>query len=371
MRIALSTTPMDDSDRAIMRTALPAMYEAADLKPPHVVAFVASPFVASVAGGIAAHLLANKVRTVSPNLSACVSRAVDVAVLAASWAQPQDADEAAANIRRAICEVTPNLKWREAKDVDADKGRTKALLESVSNVFSMWADGGEWTGYCEWLEFFRTECGFEARGVVDYSKWRHWCDATLHGGVRIMHEQFCIVSDRPREMHIETVNGSGRLHALNTPAKSYGDGWSIYSIHGVRVPRHVVMEPQRITADEIRSTSNMEVRRVMIDRFGAGRYLHEIGAEVVHTDTDALGFPRVLMRADISDDEPLCIVEVVNSTPEPIDYVPEPGAAGVWSGNRWHKKYTLRVPPDTTTAQAAVAWTFDLPADRYAPAVES
>ena len=43
------------------------------------------------------------------------------------------------------------------------------------------------------------------------------------------------------------------------------------------------------------------------------------------------------------DGEPLTVVEVVNSTPEP-------------DGS--HRRYFLRVPPDTRTAREAVAWTF-------------
>ena len=50
------------------------------------------------------------------------------------------------------------------------------------------------------------------------------------------------------------------------------------------------------------------------------------------------------------------MVEVLNATPEP-------------DGSR--KTYYLRVPPGTRTARAAVAWTFGLAADAYAPARET
>lgn len=44
------------------------------------------------------------------------------------------------------------------------------------------------------------------------------------------------------------------------------------------------------------------------------------------------------------------LLRVVNSTPEPDGH---------------HKIYLLRVPPDRASAQAAAAWTFDIPADEY------
>jgi hypothetical protein len=56
------------------------------------------------------------------------------------------------------------------------------------------------------------------------------------------------------------------------------------------------------------------------------------------------------------DDEPLQMVRVKNSTPEP-------------DGS--YKHYFLRVPPDIATARAAVAWTFGFSSDEYDPSIES
>ena len=50
-----------------------------------------------------------------------------------------------------------------------------------------------------------------------------------------------------------------------------------------------------------------------------------------------------LYRADVPDDEPLVMVRVLNSTPEP---------------DGTYKPYWLRVPPGMTRASDAVAWTF-------------
>jgi hypothetical protein len=220
------------------------------------------------------------------------------------------------------------------------------FLDCAHSAHNMLTYGGEFTAYDEWIEFLREVCGYERDKRVDFTNWHPWNQATLHGGVRIMHERFCIIADRPSELHIETVNGRGRLHNASGPAKRYsGDGWSIYAIHGVRVPEKVVMAPETLTAEEIRKEQNAEVRRIMIDRFGAARYLAAIDAKVVHEDRDRLGFTRRLLSADIGDVEPLVMIELVNSTPEPIGYEPDAGAAGVWVGKRWHKIYTLRVDP--------------------------
>jgi hypothetical protein len=55
-------------------------------------------------------------------------------------------------------------------------------------------------------------------------------------------------------------------------------------------------------------------------------------------------------------DEDVVLVEVTNSTPEPDGSV---------------RTYFLRVPPTTTTARAAVAWTFGLGEVEYRPSTET
>jgi hypothetical protein len=230
----------------------------------------------------------------------------------------------------------------------------------------MWSYGGEWTGYEEWIEFLRIVCDYEKDGRVDYSKWGHWLNATLHGGIRIMHKEFCIISDRPEFIKTETVNGRGRLHCESGPAKKYRDGWGIYSVHGVRVPADVIERPDLITVQRIQDEPNAEVRRIMIGKFGYARYLKEAGANLKMQDECGK-----LWSIDRKDDTPLVMVEVLNSSPEPINYEPQEGESYERIGNRIHKIYTLRVPPTMKTAREAVAWTFEEQPDSYKPLIET
>ncbi len=95
----------------------------------------------------------------------------------------------------------------------------------------------------------------------------------------------------------------------------------------------------------IRAEQNTEIRRIMIDRYGQSRYLLDSGAKLIHEDDWGQ-----LYRAEMEDDEPLVMVKVVNSTPEPTGE---------------YKDYFLRVPPDCRTALEAVAWTFAKAPDQY------
>ena len=149
-------------------------------------------------------------------------------------------------------------------------------------------------------------------------------------------EGVCFVCDRPTEIHKDE---RASLHNSSGPSVAFADGWKLYHVHGVEVPGEIIERPDTITVARIDAERNAEVRRVMIELYGADRFLVDGGAQLVHSD----GYGD-LYRREIVDDEPLVMVQVINSTAEP-------------DGS--NKAYWLRVPPDIQTAEAAVAWTFD------------
>lgn len=131
----------------------------------------------------------------------------------------------------------------------------------------------------------------------------------------------------------------------------------MWAVHGVRVPQRVVERPETLSPQEILAEPNVEIRRVMLDRFGVDRLMREAEAEMLDQDVDQYGRLRELLRLPMVDDEDVVMVHVTNSTAEP-------------DGS--FKPYWLRVPPDTTTCADAVAWTWDLSVAEYGtPLVET
>lgn len=120
---------------------------------------------------------------------------------------------------------------------------------------------------------------------------------------------------------------------------------------GVRVDERLAFAPETIDGAEILAQDNAEVRRVMMERVGYERFLEEVGATVLDRDTD-VGGERTLVRVELPGDEPFVAVCV-----------------GCPSTGR---RYTLRVPPTITRAQAASAWLagFD-DAGAYQPVIEA
>ncbi|MDL4815901.1 DUF6745 domain-containing protein [Actinomadura opuntiae] len=158
------------------------------------------------------------------------------------------------------------------------------------------------------------------------------------------YERLVIMSERPCELHRDEP---GRLHRGDGPALAYPDGFSLHAWRGMPIPPDFVASLTGLTADRISAEENAELRRVMLEIFGYDRYLAETGARPLHQDETG-----VLWSIDLPGDEPVFMVEVVNSTPEP---------------DGTHRTYYLRVPPSTRTARAGVAWTFGVDEADYHP----
>ena len=203
-----------------------------------------------------------------------------------------------------------------------------------------------WLGF---YAFFREQLSIVAEtepllGLMDLAKWCGWW-WPFEGAV--------ILTEKPTSLHRDARN---RLHNETGPAIAYSDGWGVWALHGVRVAREDIEKP--LTAERVRKESNAEVRRVLVDRYGPARYMQDIGATLVHRDRYG-----ELYRVEMPGDEPIEMVKVRNSTPEPDGSV---------------KDYWLRVAPGSKTAHAAVASTFRNPltgkrmtAREYHPQVET
>lgn len=152
------------------------------------------------------------------------------------------------------------------------------------------------------------------------------------------------------------LDAGGFLHAEDGPAVSWAGEEEYWFWHGVRVPRFVVRQAERITARQVLGEENAEVRRVMIERMGLGRFIEEAGCRVLDRDEDA-GGPRELRLVD-------------GESPNPAD-------GGAWVAALMvrcpctGRRYVLSVPPWMRTCREAAAWTFGFEnPGAYAPVEE-
>jgi hypothetical protein len=220
-----------------------------------------------------------------------------------------------------------------APPVSADPPEPPAPVFSAGPVGAVWATTGGGGGEAA-LHAVQRLAGLA--GVARSAGW-WWPYANI-----------AILTERPDAVHRDNL---GRLHAADTPALHYSDGYALHAWRGMPIPSDLVDRLGRLTYRQIAAERNAELRRVMLEHFGYERYLREAGAQRVSQDESG-----ILWRLNFSDDEPLVMVEVINSTPEPD------GTSRV---------YWLRVPPATRTAREGVAWTFGLTEAEYRPLIQT
>lgn len=162
------------------------------------------------------------------------------------------------------------------------------------------------------------------------------------------YQDVVLISERPLALHRDEA---GRLDRADGPAVEYPDGFALHAWRGMPVPAEFLAGLAEVTVERIRTEENAELRRVLLEHYGYERYLADSGAEPIHRDETG-----VLWRILLPDDEPVVMVEVVNSTAEP-------------DGS--FRTYWLRVPPSIRTARAGVAWTFGIPEADYHPQRET
>ena len=139
------------------------------------------------------------------------------------------------------------------------------------------AHDAHWLAYYDYFDQVLNVPGAEKiRDLVEMAKVGWWAPYDTH----------CFVSLPPTEIYLDDEN---ELHNENGPAIRYKDGVEMYCIHGVRVPKNVITEPQNQTIDEILNESNQEVKRIRITRYGWGKFLEKTQARIVDSRLVSLG----------------------------------------------------------------------------------
>ena len=343
----LSTAP---ADREAAEAAMRLAYERGGVPWHSRVTWCTSPLALALVDAI--------LRSLPPKAGASVWASVRASVGASVW------DSVGDSVRASVGDSVGDSVWDSVwASVRASVGDSvgASVWASVGDSVgaSVWASVNSFWECC-WLAFyayFREVCGLTVCDRLDGLMALH-----QSSGWWIARQGRALISDRP---NVLKRDARGRLHSEDGPAIAYPDGWRIYAWHGVVVPERVIEHPDCLTAAQIRDERNAEVRRVMLERFGTARYIREIGAHKLHSDDVG-----TLWRADLARDEPLVMVQVLNSTPEPDGSV---------------KEFWLRVHPElrplladgtlgapqARTARNAVASTFGKRGHEYAPAIET
>lgn len=237
-----------------------------------------------------------------------------------------------------VAAAAPDPERAEAGN-DAEKKALRAARQEELRVRLLLLDAVTDQHDAAWLSAFDTAAGSPLAGLAAVAREAGWWWP---------YENLAVLSERPTALHRDEA---GRLDCGDGPAIGYADGFGLYAWRGMPVPGEFLDELVSLTPERIRAEENAELRRVMLEYYGYGRYLAESAAQPLQRDETG-----ILWRIALPDDEDVVMVEVVNSTPEP---------------DGTYRTYWLRVPPATRTAREGVAWTFGLTAPEYEPVAQT
>ena len=99
------------------------------------------------------------------------------------------------------------------------------------------------------------------------------------------HKNICWISER----HDICKLKDGKIHSINSPAIHYLDGFEIYALNGVRLPKEIVMTPaEKIDPKIILTEKNAEIRRELVRKIGIERVIYKLGAKSLDKSGDGI-----------------------------------------------------------------------------------
>lgn len=270
-------------------------------------------------------------------------------LLAAGWHMHLEVDPDTWTAERLIqlreyCKKLPTSKTRDLSqwftrpysptEVKKTSGLGEWGIECIRFANKMWHGGNMSVSSEAFVSFFKDVVKVDERYGVDFTSWIPWEETVKTGGGRFLHHRFAVISDFPEILEYDEQD---RPHGENGPHAKFRDGCAMYYWHGVQIPAWIMETPDKITAKKILEERNAEVRRVMMEKMTPAKFIRDAKATIVHEDVDQLGKPRRLLRVDLPGDEPVVMIEVTNSTPEP---------------DGTHRLYHLRVDPNAYAGRA-------------------
>lgn len=124
------------------------------------------------------------------------------------------------------------------------------------------------------------------------------------GGWFAPKDNVCFMFERPDRLAIDE---RGDLHFAADAALRWGDSLCGYFLHGIDVGSRTILKPQRLNLHYICRSTDTSIRWAQIQIFGALRFINEVGAKAINSDSYG-----TLYRVDLPN--PFQILRMPNST---------------------------------------------------------
>jgi hypothetical protein len=185
-------------------------------------------------------------------------QATDRATRQATWQATSQATDQAT--WQATSQATDQATWQATDQATSGAAQAcRALagdfgLACAARWTGPYQGGNMWAASSAYISAFRDVLGLR---LPEHAAFDAWKAASIHGGFRVMHEEFCIVSDFPEFIRIDDQN---RPHCETGPSYRWRDGWSLYYWHGVAVPAHWIEDRANLDPAEVIKAENVEQR---------------------------------------------------------------------------------------------------------------
>jgi hypothetical protein len=361
----------EPADPPVIETAIKGIYGAANLAEPRVIV-VPSPLVMAMAGGIASmlwHLFENKLLGGKSKRNAATDAATRVATDAATGEATRAATRAATDdaidigtrimtyflpkaatyaatygaTEAATDEATRAASYgaTSAMTYEATRAATRAAIDdanysatgaAVTNWFDLVAEfvgheraqttlktAARWANATQGGNMLMYGACFltSARDILGlrlapHAAYAYWEQAAINGGFRWMHPKFCLVSDFPE---ILRVNSQKQPHAESGPSHRWRDGWSIWHLNGVKVePWMAEWRPDDMDARRVLQIENVDQRRECIRRMGMERIIGQLDPKVLDVERREVGGEYRLLAVEMNHGKPWRFLQMVNQS---------------------------------------------------------
>jgi hypothetical protein len=168
------------------------------------------------------------------------------------------------------------LSYRNSRLVE----RAQITLSGAVSNFTEDLEAGEFQPQQHWFDAVHAEIVAKMLNckdpeIIKYQEIFHYTPAVMQ-----FRDAYLILGKRP----VMRLDADDNLHNESGPAVQWADGKAVWFFEGHYLAKHgekIIMAPETLKPKEIQEIDNEENRRVAIDRYGWGKYLHDSGAVVL------------------------------------------------------------------------------------------
>ena len=307
----------ETSDKFRAEHGIRDQYRLAGLNPPKQILWVPSPVE-----GI--NLLASLVSGIHSSQSVRGAMYESVSVLVHEAIKEAIEENSARAVARAVRQTVVDEVTRSVLNA-INENVWKSVSRSIPK-FDSYFRGSDGLSFVAYVTFFRDVVGIkvpiEPREDTDVSCGWWW-----------PYRDFCVVSDRPKEIHRDN---EGRLHNPNGPAISWRDGEELFFWRDQPVNREWVLKPDSIDPQLALIHPNIELRRCIAEIVGWKKVMEILAPKTIDIDPDPMIGTLLEARVGRTQEK---FLQVRCGT---------------------GRDFVLPVPPEMTTALQANAWTYGI-----------